>query len=154
MIHCRRRTGFTMVEILMVVMIIGLLAAIAIPTMVRMRQKSQVIRFIRDIGVASAAFEMYRLEHKEYPPDTMAGVVPEGMAPYLQGIRWTQETAIGGLWGWDVGRFGFRASIAVLVGGSARDEVWREVDRRMDDGDLESGRFRRRSNGFTYVVEY
>lgn len=149
-----RQSGFTLVEILMVVMIIGLLASIAIPTMVRMRQRSQVTRFIHDVGVASSAFEMYRMEHKGYPPDAMAGEVPEGMAPYLSGMRWVRETALGGSWGWDVGRFGVVASIAVFTGGSGREDPWLEVDRRMDDGNLESGRFRRRPNGFSYIVEF
>lgn len=151
---CRAHRAFSMVEMLMVVMIIGLLAAIAIPTMIRARQNSQVARFIHDVGVAAAAFELYRMEHKGYPPDTTAGVIPAGMEAYLTGFRWSQGTALGGLWGWDVGRFGVAAQVTIFLGGNVREEPWIDIDRRMDDGNLETGKFRRRPGGFAYVVEF
>jgi prepilin-type N-terminal cleavage/methylation domain-containing protein len=59
-----RRSGFTLVEIMIVVAIIGLLAAIAIPSFMKARAQSQKNGCINNLRQIDAAKEQYALEAK------------------------------------------------------------------------------------------
>lgn len=57
------RKGFTLVEIMIVVAIIGLLAAIAIPSFMRARTTSQMNGCINNLRQIEAAKDQFALEH-------------------------------------------------------------------------------------------
>jgi prepilin-type N-terminal cleavage/methylation domain-containing protein len=149
----KRRAAFTLVEIMVVVMIIGLIAAIAIPSMSRARDRVQRTRFINDLRVATAAFELYSLEHGRYPIDRGPGVVPPGMEEYLTNMNWTAATTIGGNWDWDYRVFGFTAGVSVYRP-KRTDAQMAVIDAEIDDGNLATGFFRKRTNGFIYIIEF
>ena len=58
----KRAGGFTLVEIMIVVAIIALLAAIAVPGFLRARKRSQASRIINDLRLIDSAVDQYAIE--------------------------------------------------------------------------------------------
>ncbi len=61
----KRRGGFTLVEIMIVVAIIALLAAIAVPGFLRARKRSQASRVLNDLRLISASVDQYAIEYQK-----------------------------------------------------------------------------------------
>ena len=62
--HIRKsRGGFTLVEIMIVVAIIALLAAIAVPGFLRSRKRSQATAILNDARIISGAIDQYAIEN-------------------------------------------------------------------------------------------
>ena len=60
-----RRGGFTLVEIMIVVAIIALLAAIAVPGFLRARKRSQASKILNDLRLIDAAVDQYAIENNK-----------------------------------------------------------------------------------------
>src|SRR5438132_8603279 len=58
----KNRGGFTLVEIMIVVAIIALLAAIAVPNVLRARKRSQATRVLEDLRMLDSAIDQYAIE--------------------------------------------------------------------------------------------
>src|SRR5204862_5997034 len=65
------KAAFTLVEIMIVVAIIGLLAALAIPGFVKARKQSQGRRIINDARQMDAAIDQWALEHGKKDTDAV-----------------------------------------------------------------------------------
>ncbi len=144
--------GFTLVEIMVVVVIIGILAALAIPAFMHMQRAAQNNRFLNDLRAFSQAFETYALQNGAWPPNAGAGVVPTGMASDFRAGAWQATTPVGGRWNWDNNINGYRAAISVSSP-TADDSQLAEIDAKIDDGDLTTGMFVKASNRFMYILE-
>ena len=68
----KRRGGFTLVEIMIVVAIIALLAAIAVPGFLRARKRSQASRILNDLRLIDAAVDQYAIETNKASNATVA----------------------------------------------------------------------------------
>ena len=67
----KRRGGFTLVEIMIVVAIIALLAAIAVPGFLRARKRSQASRIINDLRLIDSAVDQYAIESNKKSGDSV-----------------------------------------------------------------------------------
>jgi prepilin-type N-terminal cleavage/methylation domain-containing protein len=77
----RNPGGYTLVEIMIVVAIIGLLAAIAVPSFFRARQRSQATTILNELRMIDSAKDQYALENNK------SGTVSPGwddLTPYLK----------------------------------------------------------------------
>ena len=78
-----RKAGFTLVELLVAVSIVGILAGLAIPNMKAVLLRARATQLAGDMEVVRVAAQSYNSEHHSWPPETAAGAVPAGLVPYL-----------------------------------------------------------------------
>ena len=81
------RKGFTLIELLIVVAIIAILAAIAVPNFLEAQVRSKVSRTKADMRSIVTALESYRVDHNKYIPDGQAAT------PALKYLGTTQDVA-------------------------------------------------------------
>lgn len=62
-----KQGGFTLIEIMVVVVIIGILAALVVPQIMNRPDQAKIVVAQGDIKAISAALEMYRLDNGSYP---------------------------------------------------------------------------------------
>src|SRR3978361_2388304 len=79
----KNRGGFTLVEIMIVVAIIALLAAIAVPNFLRARKRSQATRILEDLRIIDSAIDQYAIENNKSGGDT---VVWNDIQSYLKKV--------------------------------------------------------------------
>jgi prepilin-type N-terminal cleavage/methylation domain-containing protein len=79
-----RKAGFTLVEIMIVVAIIGMLAAIAIPNFMKARNTAQANACIANLSQIDGAIQQWALEKGKKDSEA---VVPSEVAEYLKGRK-------------------------------------------------------------------
>ena len=62
--------GFSLIEIMVVVVIMGVLAALVVPNVMDRPDQARAIAAKQDIGAIMQALKLYRLDHGRYPSST------------------------------------------------------------------------------------
>lgn len=65
----KNKKGFTLIELLIVVAIIAILAAIALPNFQAAQTRAKVARVKTDFRTLNVALQSYRVDHNDYPSD-------------------------------------------------------------------------------------
>lgn len=139
--------GFTLVEIMVVLLILSLLIALAIPAVSRMQRKGRSAAIANDFRVFATAFSGYAQETGGWPKEVGAGKMPAGMADRLRKSNWLQKTPIGGQYNWEYNRKhgGKRILAAITISATktaplvVSEPQLLDLDRMIDDGDLYEG---------------
>ena len=63
----RRQTGFTLIEIMVVVVILGILAAIVVPRIMDRPEQARIIKAQQDIRTLETMLQAYKLDNFQYP---------------------------------------------------------------------------------------
>jgi len=84
-IHAARqpRRGFSLIELMTVVSVLGLLVAIAVPRYRDMKRRAVAAKIASDFNAVRVAAYNYFADNSTYPPDGSAGVTPAALLPYL-----------------------------------------------------------------------
>jgi prepilin-type N-terminal cleavage/methylation domain-containing protein len=79
----RARRGFSMIELMTVMAVLGLLAALGIPRYHDMKRRAYSANIMSDFNVVRVAAYNYYGDNNSYPPDGSAGTPPPALRPYL-----------------------------------------------------------------------
>ena len=133
---------------MVVVVIIGLLAALAIPAFQRNQRASRNSRIVNDFRVFSQTYDIYNTQNGAWPETAAPGVVPSlptSIADSLRAASWQAPTALGGNWQWE-NELASAGDVGIaIIGFTCTDAQLEELDAKMDDGNLTTGRFRKTS---------
>lgn len=102
----RRAAAFTLIELLIVVAVIAVLAAIAVPNFLEAQTRSKVARVRSDLRTIATGLEAYAVEWNRYPPTrgTFEPSFEERLAPltspvaYLSSLTSDPFTRRAGIW--------------------------------------------------------
>ena len=61
------QAGFTLIEVMVVVVILGILAAIVVPRIMSRPDEARVVRAQQDVRAIGAALDLYKLDNLAYP---------------------------------------------------------------------------------------
>lgn len=145
------KLGFTLLEILIVVIIIGLLAILAGPALTKARMESQNTRFMNDLRQFRSAIQSYILSEGTLPQDGHTGTLPPELTEYIRPAAFEMGTTLGGSWDTETNDNGVACAVGV-ADFHADDEQLLEIDAVLDDGDLTSGSLRKLSATRYYWV--
>jgi general secretion pathway protein G len=88
----RARRGFSLIELMTVMAVIGLLAALGIPRYRDMKRRAYSANVLSDFNTVRVAAYNYFADNSTYPPDGSMGSPPPSLVTYLpQGFRFTNE---------------------------------------------------------------
>ena len=80
---CRRQAGFTLIEVMIVVLIIAMLLAIAIPNFLRARDTSRARSCQGNLRLIALAKEQWAMDNRKTGPDTPSAA--ELVTSYIKG---------------------------------------------------------------------
>ena len=152
--HAHPRNAFTLVEILIVVVILGILAAIVVPRFVDAGQDAKIGAFVASLKTYADTCEYYNIKEGQYPGDGGSGAVPVGLESYLDVSEFESGTPLGGVWDTEYLDSGVSAAVGVHFFNSPNpgDTVMIRVDETFDDGDLSTGLFQKLAGDRYYYI--
>jgi prepilin-type N-terminal cleavage/methylation domain-containing protein len=77
------RRGFSLIELLTVMALIGLLAALSVPRYRDMKRRAFAANIASDFNTVRVAAYNYYADNNSYPPDGSPGTPPGALRPYL-----------------------------------------------------------------------
>lgn len=147
--------AFSLIELLVVVVVIGILAAIVIPNTISAGDTARTAAVGEDLDAIARAVEAYRNSTGRWPRDARSATLPPELAEYFRkSDPFKKPCPLGGVYDYDgaTSRRGPRVTIRGVAGNPGpTDAVSREIDEFMDDSNLRTGRLRR-SGGVTYYT--
>jgi general secretion pathway protein G len=89
--NSKQQRGFTLIEVMIVVVILGILASIVVPKIMGRPDEARATRTLQDIRAIGAALDLYRLDNFNYP-STEQGLeaLVKKPANLPAGARWKQ----------------------------------------------------------------
>jgi type II secretory pathway pseudopilin PulG len=160
-----RMRGTTILELMLVVVIIGVIAAIAIPRMSNAQERAMYTSTWATYRNLAAGVEAYRSVWKSLPQNVNHAISPPGMASFLHPRVWTRRPSIGGAWDWN-GKFdaagnpsslwvGLPPNIGIFRNGDSRVMARTAIlDRMFDNNNINTGQLRRlQSDHHCYILD-
>lgn len=153
----KKSVAFTLVELLIVVVILGILAAVITTSFANASVEAGQKAFVTNLKTLASACELYKVQNGVWPDDASSGVLPPELASYIKPHQWESPTPIGGVWDVEFNESGITSAIGVHFDGTGQtqdDAFMTIVDDIFDNGDLNSGVFQKLAAGrYYYILE-
>lgn len=147
------KKGFTLIELMIAVVILGVLASIAVPLFSNYVRNSRAATFASDIRILANAGSQYSLESGWWVPDAPSGEFPEELEGYFSRRKFELGSSLGGQWDFEQDGLGDFTSAVGVDGPAESDEIFAVVDKRIDDGNLSTGLFQKlASDRYYYII--
>lgn len=154
----KRKAAFTLVEVSLVTSIVGLLAAVGVPSIMDSHRNALAQAMVIDLDEFERGLEMYRIYNSgQYPDSVNQWGTPE-LKPYLPRL-WPSTPAFEDKWKWAQvsGRLSDRILLIDLTpdGGSLSSglvSALQLADEKCDDGSLSSGRLSLDGDQLKYYI--
>ncbi|MEO1498675.1 MAG: prepilin-type N-terminal cleavage/methylation domain-containing protein [Planctomycetota bacterium] len=148
--------AFTLVELVIVIMILGVLAGIVAPRLMRVSVEAEAAAILSNVDQIFDAAERFTAEHGRLPDNADKGDFPSDFDGYLPERLFTDLTSFGGPLDWDGPGTGSPAYGVVIDRDGGASSVWRDIyqaiDSTSDDGDKNSGWIRFETNKVRFFL--
>ncbi len=156
-LQLNRSRGFTLIEIMIVVIILGTLAAIVLPRFSKADDDARRVVFVRNLKHFQQGISLHAAETDAALTNGDSGLCPDDLKPFVNFDNFEHPTPIGGVWDVEAAASGVTLAIGVHFNGTAMtrgDAYMLPIDAHIDDGDLTTGNFRKLAVGrFYWVLE-
>lgn len=143
------RRGFTLIELIAVVIVLALLAGVAVPAFVDYGRRARVSVLTSELKAIRRVVFQYNMDTGEWPSDTANwGDLPSELAGRFDGNPFRASGATQAQYDWNGPPFhagaGMNVAIRLLDSNPnpTSHAVMLEVDQRLDDGNLSTGLLR------------
>lgn len=140
------RPGFSILELVIVVVIAGLLAALALPRLGAFSAHGKYHATHQGFRQITSALDMYHAEERAYPPNAALATLPPEMVGYLDEATFTTPPPIGRAWDWNGEGSGIMSHGVNLSIHTTPRADHDEMEQRFDDDNPESGLYRRQGS--------
>ncbi len=145
-----KNSAFTLIELLIVIVLLGILAAVVIPAVGNHTEDSKVTATIANVQALQQAAVLAKLATGAWPPDEKARILPSDMEPFLPANAFAMPPPVGGMYDWQ-GSWGATAAVSIY-NAQFPFELWTKIDVEIDDGDLLTGCVRLVNGSFLYFI--
>ncbi len=146
--------GFTLVELMITVVVIGVLASIAVPLFSTYVRNARAAAFATDIRTLANAGSQYSLESGDWISTSTPGSFPPELQGYFSEQKFNLGSPLGGDWFFDQYDASDFTSAVGVQGATHGDELFAIIDKRIDDGNLSTGYFQKlAADRYYWVIE-
>ncbi len=147
----KKRDGFTLLEIMIVTVIIGILSSIALPASQKVYRSSKHARFMNDLRTFKDALNICVFETGNPDQGSGTGTLAAEFSSFVSNGKFTAETSIGGNWDVEYNKSGIGFGLGVHRFDASNSEL-QAIDERFDDGDLSTGNLQKIAGDRYYWV--
>ena len=106
-----RTRGSTLVELAVVILILGIIAAIAAPRLLENSQQASQEAFVHDLFTYVDAAMRFHAVTGDYLEDSSTGKLPTGFESFVHRRSWEKDTPIGGKWDAERDSYGVTSAV-------------------------------------------
>ncbi len=147
--------AFTLIELIVVIIVIGILAAMVVPKAMNAQGETALTATAADLKAIENALSLYVAEHGAYPRDVNRRKMVSVLDPYFKSDNpFSKPAPIGGSYDYEgpPNWSPVQISIRSERDSSHSQQTALELDEYMDNADLRTGSLRRKGSRTYYII--